>query len=217
MPEIVPAILTNDVSDFRKKYAELFASSHLFKQLHIDFADGEFVQSNTLKPKDLIFLKTPLKLTAHLMTFNPELFFHDAKKAGFKTVLFHLEAFNNYQSVLHALDHASHLGLQAGLVINPETKLIKLAKFLTKITFVQLMGIHPGAQGRKFMPSTIDKIKELRALSKNVIISVDGGVKVGIARVCAKAGADMLVAGSAIFRSEDQELAIEALKADIET
>ena len=79
------------------------------------------------------------------------------------------------------------------------------------------MGINGGEKGRSFMPITIERLKELRSLSKNVIIAVDGGVKIGIARQCARAGADILVAGSAILKAEDEETAIEALKEDIET
>ncbi|MBI4049706.1 MAG: hypothetical protein HY395_02750 [Candidatus Doudnabacteria bacterium] len=217
MAEVVPAILTNDVSDFRKKHAELFAASHLFSKLHIDFADGEFVRNTTLKPGDLLFLKSPFALAAHFMTFHPENYFSDASKAGFKTAIVHFEAFNDLQALNEALDQAEQQKLQPGLAVNPETPLVKVGGILSRVSLVQLMGIHPGYQGQKFMASTVEKIKELRSLSKNVIIAVDGGVKVGIARQCVKAGADMIISGSAIFRSEDAEMAIEALKADIET
>lgn len=216
MVEIVPAILTNDISDFRKKYAELFAASHYFTKLHVDFADGEFVGNTTIQPKDLAFLKTPLTLVAHFMTFNPGAYFEDAKRVGFKWVLFHFEAFQNDQDITQAIGAALTLGLKPGLAVNPETPLFKIAKFIGKVSLVQLMGIHPGAQGRQFIPETLDKVRELRALSKHVIISVDGGVKVGIARQCVKAGADIIVAGSAILKAEDEEAAIETLKADIE-
>lgn len=217
MAEIVPAILTNDISDFRKKYAELFALSHYFSKLHIDFIDDEFIHNKTVMPKDIGFLKSsPLTLMAHFMTLDPQKYFQDAKDAGFSWVIFHFEAFKKESEISEAIKAARKLSLQVGISINPETPLFMLGKFLTKIDLVQFMGIHPGFQARPFMPSTIEKIKELRALSKHVIISVDGGVKVGIARQCAKAGADILVAGSAILRSEDEELAVEALKADID-
>ncbi|GEM_PF-1397790 len=218
MTEIVPAILTNDLSDFRKKYAELFALSNYFKTLHVDFADGVFVPSQTVMPKDLLFLKnSPLNLVAHFMTYHPQNYFRVAEAAGFGTALIHFEAFSDKKQLEETILFGQHLGLKIGLVINPETRLHEAAKFLTKITFVQLMGIHPGAQDRKFMPETIEKVKELRALSRNVIIAVDGGIKVGIAKQCVKAGADVLVAGSAILKAENEQEAIEALKSDIET
>ena len=222
MTEIVPAILSNDISDFRKKYAELFALSHYFNQLHVDFADGNFVNNQTLMPAELGFLsasgkKSSFILAAHLMTFNPQRYFQDAKNSGFKWVLFHLEAFARDSEVEEAIGKAKNLGLKAGLVINPETPLHKATKFFEQVGLIQLMGIHPGVQGRKFIPATIEKIHELRNISKNVIISIDGGIKVGIARQCVQAGADILVAGSAILKAENEGAAIEALKADIET
>lgn len=218
MTELVPAILTNDISDFRKKYSELFVLSHLFSKLHVDFIDDKFIHNKTVMPADLLFLKnSPLTLVAHFMTLEPKQYFKDCVKAGFKFVLFHFEAFKKEKEIDETIRAAEDLGLKAGLVINPDTPLFMAAKFIKNGSLIQLMGIQPGFQGQPFMPSTIKKIKELRALSKNVIISVDGGIKVGVARACAKAGADILVAGSAILRSEDEEMAIEVLKADVES
>lgn len=217
MAEIIPAILTSDISDFRKRYAELFALSHYFTKLHIDFIDDEFIHNKTVLPEDLQFLKSsPLTLMAHFMTFEPHKYFRDAKDAGFSWIIFHFEAYKKESEIDEAIKLANALNLKTGLSINPETPLFMIAKFLTKVDMIQFMGIHPGFQGRPFMMATIEKIRELRALSKSVIISVDGGVKVGIARQCVKAGAQLLVAGSAILKSEDEEMAIESLKADIE-
>jgi ribulose-phosphate 3-epimerase len=216
MTEISPAILTNDISDFRKKYAELFAMSHWFKKLHVDFIDDVFIHNKTLMPKDLTFLKSsPLTLMAHFMCVSPQKYFTDAKNCGFQYVIFHYEAVKEFE-VNNIVELARDLGLKVGLAVNPETPIAMLEKFLPKIDLVQLMGIHPGFQGRPFMVTTIDKVQQLRALSKNVIICVDGGVKVGIAHQLAKAGANILVAGSAIFKSEDEKMAMEALKSDIE-
>jgi len=217
MTEISPAILTNDISDFRKKYAELFALSHHFKELHVDFIDGKFLPNRTIMPGQDCRLKPPFRLTAHFMTLNPAQYFAIAKNDGYSTVIFQFEAMPNEAEVDRTVDLARTLGLRVGIAVNPETKLFAIAKFIDKVDVIQLMAIHPGAQGREFLSEIYEKIRELRQLSKNVIISVDGGVKVGIARQLSKAGADILVAGSAILRSEDEDLAIEALRADIET
>jgi ribulose-phosphate 3-epimerase len=214
----VPAILTNDVSDFRKKYSELFVLSHYFTKLHIDFADNEFVNNKTIMPADLSFLRnSPLTLMAHFMTYDPKQYFKDCAKAGFKFVFFHFEAFDNERQINETIKAAQDLGLTPGLAINPDTPLYKAAKLIQKMNLIQIMGIRPGFQGLEFMPSTISRIKELRALGKNAIICVDGGIKVGIAKQCAKAGADILIAGSAIVRSQNEETAIEALRSDVET
>jgi ribulose-phosphate 3-epimerase len=216
MTEIIPAILTNDISDFRQKYAELFALSHYFTKLHIDFIDGDFLPKKTIQIKDMAGFKSTLTLIAHLMTGNPRDYFEDAKKQGFSYVFFHFEAFDDPAEIQKTIDKARELGLKVGLSINPETKLYEAAKFIDKVDVIQIMGVHPGAQGRAFEQSVLDKIRELRNLSKNVIICVDGGVKVGVVRDCVLAGANWLVAGSAILQSDNQKMSIEALKADSE-
>ncbi|MEO8065337.1 MAG: hypothetical protein ABI643_00585 [Candidatus Doudnabacteria bacterium] len=217
MTEISPAILTNDVADFRLRYAELFAVSHYFTKLHIDFIDGKFIENKTVMPADLGFLKSsPMTLMAHFMTLEPQKYFIDAKEAGFKWVILQFEAFGNIAQITPVIDQAEKLDLKVGLSVSPETPLYDIGKFINIVPLIQLMGIQPGFQGRPFIPATIGKIRELRQLSKSVIIAVDGGIKIGIAGACAKAGADILVTGSAILKSEDEAMAVEALKIDIE-
>ena len=217
MVEISPAILTNDISDFRKKYAELFALHDHFHMLHVDFGDGVFVDSQTVMPKDLLFLaNSPLTLTAHFMTYHPANYLRAAEAAGFKYALVHFEAFLHKHQLDETLMFGEHLGLKMGLVLNPETPLHAAAKYIQKIDLVQLMAIHPGRQGLQFMPQTLQRVKELRMLRKNVIICVDGGVKVGVAKQLAQAGANILVAGSAILKSENESEAIKSLKRDTE-
>ncbi len=217
MAEIVPAILSNDESDFRHKYAELFALSHYFRELHVDFIDGKFLPQQTLMPGNTCRIKAPFRVTAHLMTLNPKNYFALAKNEGYSTILFHFEAFKDHNEILDAIDLGRALDLRIGLVLNPETKLHQVAKFITKVDIIQLMSVHPGHQGGEFIPETFERVRELRQLSKSVIISVDGGIKVGIAKQLVQAGADILVAGSAILRAQDEESAIEALQTDIET
>ncbi len=212
----MPAILTNDISDFRKKYAELFALSHYFTKLHIDFVDGEFLPNKTVMPKDLIFLKTNTVLMAHFMTLNPHIYFATAKKVGFSWVIFHYEAFGSDNGILSTIEHARRLDLKIGLAINPETALHDIAKYISKVDLVQIMGIHPGAQGRAFIKTNLDKISELKKLTKNVIISVDGGVKLGLVSECVKAGADWIVEGSAIWKSSHPKESLEALVREAE-
>ena len=218
MTEISPAILTNDLSDFRKQYAELLPLSQYYSKLHIDFADGEFVKAKTVLPADIIFFRnSKIPSMAHLMVSNPVFFFEDCKAAGFTHVLFHYETFKNEEDVQLAINEAEKLGLIPGLAIGPNTPVLQIAKFIYRLKIIQIMSIHPGAQGRDFIPETLDKVKELRSMSNSVIICVDGGIKVGIARKLAQAGANILVIGSAVSRSEDEEMALMALKADIES
>lgn len=215
MSEIIPAILTNDISDFRKKYAELFALSHYFTKLHVDFIDGEFLPNRTVMPDDLPKMNSPFELMAHFMAYEPDQYFSHAKVLGFKWVIIHYEAFHLKTEIDLAIAAARKLGLKVGMAINPETKPYQIALFIKRVDMIQLMGVHPGEQGRPFEYETIEKVKELKKLTKNVIISVDGGAKVGIARQLAEAGADYIIAGSAIAKSPHPKQAIEELLEDI--
>src|SRR3989338_2413177 len=119
MAEIVPTILTNDISDFRKKYTELFALSHYFKKLHIDFIDGEYIANKTVMPKDLAFLKSsPLTLIAHFMVYKPHLYFQDVKDANFSTVLVQYEAYEKDSDLSDDLNLARSMGMKIGISIN---------------------------------------------------------------------------------------------------
>jgi len=215
MAEIVPAILTNDISDFRKIYAELFSVAHYFKKLHIDFIDGEYLPKKSLMPKDLVFLKTPLELMAHFMAYQPAQYLSEIKELGFKWAIFSYEAFKDDSELEQTLDRANKLWLYTGISLNPETPVSVITPLLKKVNVIQLMGIHPGAQGRTFDENTISKIKELSMANLKLSISVDGGIKVGNAGRCVKAGAEYLIAGSSIMRSEDKGMAIELLLADM--
>ena len=215
MAEIVPAILTNDVSDFRKIYAELFPLAHYFKQLHIDFIDGEYLPNKSLLPKDLTFFKTPLELMAHFMAYQPAQYLSEIKELGFKWSIFSYESFKDDTELEQTLDRANKLGFITGISLNPETPVSVITPLLKKVNLIQLMGIHPGAQGRTFDENTISKIKELSMSNIKLSISVDGGIKVGNAGRCVKAGAEYLIAGSSIMRSEDKGMAIELLLADM--
>ena len=216
MTEIIPAILTNDISDYKQKYAELFGLSAYFTKLHVDFIDGQFLPNKTIDVKDLIGFKSPLTLIAHFMANDPKQYFEDTKKAGFSHVIFHFEAFENGNGIAETIARAKELDLKVGLAINPETHLYEAGKFLSKVEILQLMSVKPGAQGRPFDIATFDRIKEARKLLPSAIICVDGGIKVELVRGCVLAGANWLVAGSAIWQADNQKMAIQALEAESE-
>lgn len=157
----------------------------------------------------------PFELMAHLMAYDPDQYFSHCKVLGFSWVIIHYEAFHLKTEIDDAIDAARKLGLKIGLAINPETKPYKIALFIKRVDMIQLMGVHPGAQGRPFEYETLEKIKELKKLTKSVIICVDGGAKIGIAKQIAEAGADWIIAGSSIVKSEHPKQAIEELLIDI--
>ncbi|MGE5392560.1 MAG: hypothetical protein ACM3NH_02355 [Candidatus Saccharibacteria bacterium] len=215
MAQIVPAILTNDQSDFRHKYSMLFGLSHFFGKLHVDFADGEFVPAKTIRPADLgHFLKTaPFELTAHMMTETPGFYLKEIKAAGFRSVIFHFESMDSLATEAF-ISGASQIGLSVGIAINPETPLPKAARYLRNLNLIQLMGVHPGRQGRTFIPETVDRIREIKRLTKHAVVAVDGGITPTNARDCARAGADQIIVGSAILKANNPKLALELLTAE---
>lgn len=217
MAEISPAILTNSQADFRNKYAELLPLAHLFRELHVDFIDGKFLPNTTIQPGDSCRIQAPFKATAHLMTNNPQQYFAILKNEGYSTVVVHFEAFEDKSQLFSAIQLADTLGLRIGLAINPETKLHEVGGFIEKFSLIQLMGIHPGSQGQQFIPATLDRIRELKNLRKDVIISVDGGINPESAKACVEAGANVIVAGSYIVKSEHPKQAIEELLKEINT
>lgn len=216
MTQVVPAILTNDIADFKLKHSTLLALSHQFSKLHLDFIDGEFLDEKTVMPADLKFLKTPFHLMGHFMALRPERYFKDAKDIGCEWVIVHYEAFKTEDGLMYSIEKARELELKIGLAINPETPLHKAAKAIPKVDMIQIMGVHPGAQGRNFEPKVLDKIKELKTLTRHAIISVDGGIKLGIAGKCVRAGADMIVIGSGILHATHPKEALEAFKRELD-
>jgi ribulose-phosphate 3-epimerase len=216
MAEIVPAILSNDPSDFRHKMSRLLPLSHYFNRVHIDFIDGEYLPQKTLIPQYLQFIKPPYELIAHVMASKPGDYISPLAELGFRTIILQYEATPERTVLVPLLDRITKLGMGCGLAINPETPVHAVGGYLRMVSLIQVMSIQPGAQGRAFDPQSLEKIRELRKLKQDLTISVDGGIKVGIARDCVDAGANILVIGSGIWRSEDIKLAFETLLIDIE-
>jgi ribulose-phosphate 3-epimerase len=191
------------------------ALSHYFTKLHVDFIDGKFLPNRTLMPSDLRFFKSPFALIAHLMVEDPAQYFEILKQIGFAWAVIPYEAYEPVE-LLSVLKIADHMGLRAGISLNPQTHLHQAAKVIKRAKMIQLMGVHPGAQGRAFEPGTLDKIAELKSLTSNVIIAVDGGMKPNIAAECQKRGADWIVVGSAIMGSDHPKVALDEFRLELE-
>ncbi len=187
--KIIPVILTNKREKLVIKLRKL---KGLAKETQIDIADGKFVNNQTVGLEDLIQVRPHLVTEVHLMVLKPESYLIQAKKAGIRTVIFHFESVKNISTVLKKI---KDFGFKRGLAINPETPVRKIKPYLKKLDLVLLMSVRPGFGGQKFLPSTIDKIKALRLMSKDIKIEVDGGINLSNAEKIAKAGADYLVVG----------------------
>ena len=172
--------------------------------VHVDVMDGRFVPNITIGPLVVRALRgySELPFDVHLMIVEPEKYFEEFINAGADLISFHWEAVAHVDRAV-AMIH--ELGAKAGITLNPATPVSVLKDILPSLDYVLLMSVNPGFGGQKFIPYTVNKIRELRevAIESNpdLIIQVDGGVDVGNIRLLAQSGADCFVAGSAVFRN----------------
>lgn len=176
--------------------------------IHFDVMDGMFVPSISFGMPVLASIHdaTEQFLDAHLMVQEPIRYVEAFQKAGADYVTVHLEA---CEDVKTTLDKIHACGMKAGLAVNPETDVKELVPYLEDVEMILIMSVHPGFGGQKFIPESLDKIREVRAMlnEKNLEtdIQVDGGIYVENVREVLDAGANVIVAGSAVFRGDAGE------------
>lgn len=176
--------------------------------IHFDVMDGMFVPSISFGMPVLASINDATKqfMDAHLMVQEPIRYVEAFQKAGADYVTVHLEA---CEDVKTTLDKIHACGMKAGLAVNPETDVKELVPYLEDVEMILIMSVHPGFGGQKFIPESLDKIREIRAMlnEKNLEtdIQVDGGIYVENVREVLDAGANVIVAGSAVFRGDAGE------------
>ncbi|MNP07349.1 Ribulose-phosphate 3-epimerase [compost metagenome] len=218
MIKIAPSILSADFAKLGAEIAEVEAGGA--EWIHVDVMDGHFVPNITLGPPIVNAIQhyTSLPLDVHLMIEQPERYVSEFVKAGAKVITVHAEACTHLHRVVHLI---KELGVQVGVAINPGTPASVLQEVLPDLDLVLVMTVNPGFGGQSFIPRTLHKIRELR-LSLNeaslfdVHIEVDGGITAETAPLVVKAGADVLVAGNAVFGQRDRALAISQIRGSIE-
>jgi ribulose-phosphate 3-epimerase len=183
--------------------------------LHVDVMDGHFVPNITIGPLVVAALRpvTKLPLDVHLMIESPDRYLEEFVRAGADYLTVHAEACPHLHRSLQAI---KALGVKAGAVLNPATPLSALEHVLEECDLVLLMSVNPGFGGQRFIPQVMEKIARLRQMIEarklSTLIEVDGGVGPSNARQIAAAGADVLVAGSAVFGNADIPAAIKLLR-----
>ncbi|MBI4436778.1 MAG: ribulose-phosphate 3-epimerase [Candidatus Omnitrophica bacterium] len=207
--KIAPSLLAADFSRLASEIEKVEkAGADL---LHVDVMDGHFVPNLTIGPiivKAIRALST-LPLDVHLMMMDAEKYLENFAKAGSNMLTIHVEATKGKTATL--LSRIKEMGLRAGLALNPGTPLSAAKEFFSKTDMILLMTVHPGFGGQKFIPDVLQKVEELRKTYAGDI-EVDGGIDPQTGKLAVAKGANVLVAGTYIFRSEDPKEAIQALR-----
>lgn len=206
--KIAPSILSADMNNLQKDVDEIEDYADM---IHVDVMDGKFVHLTTFKPKQIKAIKTKLQKDVHLMVEHPlkDGFINDYIDAGASIITIHEECKDN---INECIDYLKNRGIKVGLSINPPTPLEKIMPYIKKIDMTLIMSVNPGYAGQKFIPDVLPKIKKLRKLKSALDIQIDGGLNKDTIKHAVKAGANIIVAGSAIFKQENRVKAIKELR-----
>ena len=215
MIQIAPSLLSADFLNLEKdvemvnRYADLF---------HLDIMDGTFVPNISFgfPVVEAVAARATKPLDVHLMIVHPEKYVERFARAGARMISFHYEAALDGSADL--IETIRGMDVQAGIVINPDCPVQAIFPYLPRVDFVLLMSVFAGFGGQKFIPETLERIRivrrELDRLGrKDVPVEVDGGIGPGNAAEVVAAGASILVAGSAVFKAENPQEAIEGMRA----
>ena len=207
---VAPSILSADFSCLADeiKKVENFGADWI----HVDVMDGHFVPNLTIGAPVVKSIRkvTNLPLDVHLMIENPENYLEDFVLAGSDIITFHYEA---AKEPLKLISKIKEKGIKAGISIKPKTQVKEILPYINDVDLVLIMTVEPGFGGQQFMMECAEKIKELRCISdKKLIIEVDGGINDKTAEICKDNGANALVAGNYIYKSNDIKKAIESLR-----
>lgn len=214
MPIIAPSLLSANFLNLQADCDMLNSSEADW--FHLDVMDGRFVPNLSFGLPVIEHIRKATKkiCDVHLMILEPEKYAEAFKNAGADKLTIHYEACTH----LHRnIQQIRSLGMSPGVALNPHTPVSSLEDILQDLDMVLLMSVNPGFGGQKFIPQTLKRISELRKMiderGLNILIEIDGGVSIDNAKSIVDAGADVLVAGNAVFKAADQKAMIAALKA----
>jgi ribulose-phosphate 3-epimerase len=216
MKKISPSILSADFTELAKEIKAVEDAKADY--IHIDVMDGHFVPNITVGPfiVEAARRATRLPLDVHLMIERPEAFVAEFARAGSDIITVQAEATRHLHRTIQSI---KELGVRAGVSLNPSTPVHYLENIIDDVDLVLVMSVNPGFGGQEFIPSSIAKIKDVRKMldsrHSTAELEVDGGIKVSNIGEASRAGADVFVAGSAIFGSDDYKKTITAMRKEL--
>ncbi|WP_096189176.1 ribulose-phosphate 3-epimerase [Evansella halocellulosilytica] len=216
MIKIAPSILSADFSKLGDEIKDVENGGADY--IHVDVMDGHFVPNITIGPLIVEAIRpvTTLPLDVHLMIENPDQYIPAFAKAGADIISVHAEASAHLHRTIHLIKET---GVKAGVVINPATPVDMIKHVIEDVDLILLMTVNPGFGGQSFIHAVLPKISQVRKLvdesGKSIDIEVDGGVNKETAKLCIDAGANVLVAGSAVYNQPNRKEAIETIRGNM--
>ena len=216
MKMIAPSILSADFASLGQEIEAVEKAGADW--IHVDVMDGHFVPNITMGPLvvEAVRRSTQLPVDVHLMITQPDAYITEFAAAGANLISVQVEVCPHLHRTIHLIRDN---GAKAGAVLNPATPLSSIEYILDDLHFVLVMSVNPGFGGQAFIPGALDKIRRLKAIIQerglNTLIEVDGGVNSTTIGDISRAGADIFVAGSAIFNADDYREAIDRLKSEL--
>ena len=209
MVEIVPAILTNDFNDLKRKIKIL---EKYVKKVQIDVMDGVFLRGKTIQAEDLQKVKTKLKFQIHLMADSPEVLIDDyAELKNVKEFIFHAKTMKP-PGITGLIKHVHEHGMKAGVALSPETPVRTALKGFKIADLALVLTVHPGAQARPFIRAQLKKIAQIKRINPKIKVGVDGGINLETCKLAIAHGADFLAVGSTVWKAKDKKKMIEQLR-----